>query len=44
MKEYYFAKLDSEFSLSENLLLHFLLIKSSEKIPFLIDFLRNKID
>jgi len=36
MREYSFVKLDSEYTLNDNLEMHFLLVKNCEKIPLTI--------
>ncbi len=44
MREYNFVKLDSEYTLNENLEMHFLLTKTQEKIPLVLDLLLNKVE
>lgn len=39
MREYVFVRLDSEYSLNENLESHFFEVKSQEKIALLINLL-----
>ena len=43
MREYVFAKLDSEYALNEKLQMHFFLVKTLEKTPLLIWLLYEKI-
>lgn len=43
MREYVFARLDSEYNLSEKLQMHFFLVKTLEKTPLLIYLIYEKI-
>lgn len=44
MRDYAFCRLDSDFVLPSNLLLHFFICRTSEKIPLLIHLFKNQID
>lgn len=44
MRDYAFCRLDSDFTLPSNILLHFLICRTTEKIPLLIHLFKNQID